>query len=188
MNYVAQNAPRIARALLEIAIKRGWPSLVDVLLAVCKSLEQQCWPTQHPLRQFPHALNPLLLHKLEDHGLTLERLWDMDATTIERIARHPRCGRPVRDVVDGFPDLSLDCDVQPITRSVLRVVLRITPEVREKDETRVSRHIQASCQSICIGAHTTASARCSVCALATWVVIWAVVGTAPPQTLAVQVA
>jgi len=58
MNYVAQNAPRIARALLDIVLKKGWPGMVESILTVCKSLEMMCWPSQHPLRQFIGQLGP----------------------------------------------------------------------------------------------------------------------------------
>lgn len=36
MMYVASNAPRIARALFEIAARRRWNSAADLLLTVCK--------------------------------------------------------------------------------------------------------------------------------------------------------
>jgi hypothetical protein len=36
MMYVAQNAPRVARALFEIALRRRWPSAAATLLEVCK--------------------------------------------------------------------------------------------------------------------------------------------------------
>jgi hypothetical protein len=36
MMYVAQNAPRISRALFEIALRRKWGSAAWVLLQVCK--------------------------------------------------------------------------------------------------------------------------------------------------------
>lgn len=64
-----QNAPRIARALFEIVLRRGWSSLTDTMLTVCKSLELQLWPHQHALRQFESVLAPEILWKLEDRSV-----------------------------------------------------------------------------------------------------------------------
>ena len=52
LNYVAANAPRLARSLFEMAGRRGWPGAADVALALCKAFERRAWPHEHPLRQF----------------------------------------------------------------------------------------------------------------------------------------
>ena len=36
MMYVAQNAPRICRALFEICLRRGWPQVAELVLSLCK--------------------------------------------------------------------------------------------------------------------------------------------------------
>lgn len=36
MNYVSQNAGRIARALFEICLRRGWSGAAEVCLTMCK--------------------------------------------------------------------------------------------------------------------------------------------------------
>ena len=36
MMYISQNAPRIARALFEIALRRGWSSLAELMLTLSK--------------------------------------------------------------------------------------------------------------------------------------------------------
>ncbi len=36
MMYISQNAPRIARALFEIALRRGWSSLAELMLTMSK--------------------------------------------------------------------------------------------------------------------------------------------------------
>ena len=49
--------------------------------------ERRLWPHQHALRQFEGALAPELLHKLEERGLDLDRLW---CAFLGRLA--PFCG------------------------------------------------------------------------------------------------
>ena len=41
---------------------------------------------------------------------------------------HPRMGAVVKKVLGNFPSLSLAATIQPITRTVLKVRLLITPE------------------------------------------------------------
>lgn len=36
MMYVSSNAPRIARAVFEICLRRGWSSCADLALTLCK--------------------------------------------------------------------------------------------------------------------------------------------------------
>jgi antiviral helicase SLH1 len=51
-NYVAQNAGRITRALLEIAVSRKWANASSVLMSMSKAIEKRMWPFDHPLKQF----------------------------------------------------------------------------------------------------------------------------------------
>lgn len=50
--FVSQNVCRIARALFEIALRRGWPALAARTLELAKCFEHRLWPEQSPLRQF----------------------------------------------------------------------------------------------------------------------------------------
>lgn len=44
--YVSANAGRIARALHEICLKRGWSGMAETTLEFCKCFELQLWPYQ----------------------------------------------------------------------------------------------------------------------------------------------
>ncbi|KAH9002313.1 Sec63 Brl domain-containing protein [Lactarius hatsudake] len=52
MQYVAQNAGRIVRALLEIAISKKWANTSAVLMGISKAIEKRLWPFDQPLKQF----------------------------------------------------------------------------------------------------------------------------------------
>eukprot|EP00879_Flechtneria_rotunda_P031132 GHRR01033984.1.p1 GENE.GHRR01033984.1~~GHRR01033984.1.p1 ORF type:complete len:725 (+),score=211.87 GHRR01033984.1:283-2457(+) len=131
--YVASNAPRIARALFEIAVRRKWNTAAGMLLELCKSLELRLWPDQHPLRQMEAALTPELLWKMEERGLTIERLDDMSASEIGAFLRHPAAGDKIRGCLDAFPRLGLEASLHPITRGVARIQLTITPQFSWRD-------------------------------------------------------
>jgi hypothetical protein len=52
MVYVTQSAGRIFRCLFEIAIKRGWAQMSEILLNTCKMVERRQWSSMTPLRQY----------------------------------------------------------------------------------------------------------------------------------------
>jgi activating signal cointegrator complex subunit 3 len=60
--------------------------------AAAQCLELRLWPEQHPLRQVEAALTPELLWKMEECGLSMERLDDMSAADIGAFLRHPAAG------------------------------------------------------------------------------------------------
>ena len=53
-----QSAGRILRALFEIAVLRGWSTLAQRCLTLCKMVSHQQWETQSPLRQVGAGLSP----------------------------------------------------------------------------------------------------------------------------------
>ncbi len=54
----------------------------------------------------------------------------MQASEIGAMLRHPAAGASVKTIVDAFPRISMEALLQPITRTVVRVQLTITPEFR----------------------------------------------------------
>lgn len=74
MAYVSQNIGRIARALFEISLKRGWALLSGRLLNICKSIEKQIWHFQSPMRQFEAQLKYDIINKIEEKSLSVEKV------------------------------------------------------------------------------------------------------------------
>lgn len=81
MNYIAQNAGRIARALFEICLKRGWSTMSNHFLSLAKAIDQRMRPNQCPLRQF-RELPIEVIQKLEDANADVDRLIDMEVKDI----------------------------------------------------------------------------------------------------------
>ena len=127
-SYVSQSVVRICRALFELCLRRGWPSLACATLSLAKAAERRMWPHQHPLRQFEGTLPAETLARLEGLGPSgaLERLADMSAHELAGLTRlNDAAGARIADCCAAFPRLEMSASVQPITRSVLRVALRI---------------------------------------------------------------
>ncbi len=81
-----------------------------------QAFERRLWPHQQPLRQFEGELKPELLMKIEDRNLDLDRLWDMSASDIGSLLRHPAAGDRIYRCLEAFPALQLDAQLHPITR------------------------------------------------------------------------
>lgn len=92
-------------------------------MAALQEFEKRLWHHKHLLRQFEGLLSPQVLNKLEDMGLTAERLYDMEAGEIGAIIRHPAAGSNVRGCLDCLPSLSMEAQLQPITRFFLFVLI-----------------------------------------------------------------
>ncbi|XP_066288135.1 activating signal cointegrator 1 complex subunit 3-like [Branchiostoma lanceolatum] len=126
MAYTVQNAGRILRGLFEITLRKGWPLMAGKLLELSKVVDRQLWPFEHPLHQFS-ILSKEILHKLEARSLSVHKIKDLQADEIGRMIHHVRMGKIVKQAVYQLPSLELDAAIQPITRTVLRVRLTISP-------------------------------------------------------------
>ena len=124
--YVTQSAGRIIRALFEICLKKGWSAVAKTALDLCKMAEKRMWPTMSPLRQFPHCPRDIL-QKAERIDVPWTSYFDLDPPRMGELLGMPKSGRVVCDLVSKFPRLDVQAQVQPITRSMLRVDLTITP-------------------------------------------------------------
>ncbi|KAJ1627390.1 Sec63 Brl domain-containing protein [Pavlovales sp. CCMP2436] len=133
MVYITQSASRLLRALHQIALTRGWAALGNKLLQTCIMVDRKMWLSQSPLRQFrtakgEYALPEEVIRKLEKKDFPWERFYDLQPNEIAELVRLPKMGKPIHRLVHQFPRLELSAHVQPITRTVLRVELTITPD------------------------------------------------------------
>ncbi|KAM3614996.1 uncharacterized protein V6R79_021978 [Siganus canaliculatus] len=137
LSYVAQNAARIVRALFEIALRKRWPAMTYRLLTLCKVIDKRLWGFTHPLRQFP-TLSHIVLNRLEEKKLTVDKLKEMRKDEIGHMLHHVNIGLSVKQCVHQIPSITMEAAIQPITRTVLRVRLVITPDFRWSDQVHGS--------------------------------------------------
>lgn len=132
-NYVSQNAARICRALFMIALNRHWGYQCLVLLGMCKSIEKRVWAYEHPFHQFD--LPQAVLRNLDEKGSvgSIESLRDMDQAEIGSMVHNQKMGSTIGKLLDNFPTVSVEAEIAPLNRDVLRVKLFITPEFRWND-------------------------------------------------------
>ena len=131
--YVAQNAARICRALFMIALNRRWGHQCLVLLSLCKSIEKQIWPFQHPFHQFD--LPQPILRNLDEksHISSIESLRDMEPAEIGQLVHNNKMGNTISKLLDNFPTLTVEAEIAPLNRDVLRIHLYLTADFRWND-------------------------------------------------------
>eukprot|EP00592_Proboscia_alata_P006048 CAMPEP_0194352806 /NCGR_PEP_ID=MMETSP0174-20130528/1245_1 /TAXON_ID=216777 /ORGANISM="Proboscia alata, Strain PI-D3" /LENGTH=2344 /DNA_ID=CAMNT_0039121105 /DNA_START=159 /DNA_END=7193 /DNA_ORIENTATION=- len=128
MAFVQQSAARIMRALFEIALKRKWSEITKLTLDFANMIASRVWKSQSPLRQFP-GVPDIVSRKLERKSdIEWGRYTDLTPQDLGELVGVPKMGRTIHRLVHQFPKLELSAHVQPLTRSLLRVELTLTPD------------------------------------------------------------
>ena len=123
--YVAKNASRIFRGLLDFSLFYGYANLSIKLLRWSKMVEKRLWVDfQHPLRQF-ESLKPIVLMKLEDKKLDLDKLLDYDKREISNLLGYPDIGKVIKNYIARIPYLSVELTVLPITCTIIQTKIDI---------------------------------------------------------------
>lgn len=139
MAYVAQNAGRIARALLEIAISRNWAAVASVLIRLCVSIERRLWALDHPMVQFLHKrmLKEGTVHMIERwaNNWEIEDLASMSAAELGALIHlNEKHGEAVLACATQFPSLDLDYRLRPLGSDVLKVAVHVTRKFSWNDK------------------------------------------------------
>lgn len=129
LNYVAQQSGRICRALFMIALNRRWGYQCLVLLTMAKSIERRLWPFQHPLHQFDLP-KPVLSQLDSKENLTIETMKEMESAEIGSLVHNISAGKKIASILNNFPTLTVEAEIAPLNRDVLRIKLYITPEFK----------------------------------------------------------
>ncbi|KAI9731600.1 MAG: DEIH-box ATPase [Cirrosporium novae-zelandiae] len=138
--YVTQSAGRILRAIFEISLKKGWASVAKTALELCKMAEKRMWPTMTPLRQFPTCPRDIV-QKAERIDVPWLSYFDLDPPRMGELIGLPKAGKTICNLVQRFPRLEIQAQVQPMTRSMLRVELTITPNFEWDDSLHAGAEI-----------------------------------------------
>lgn len=133
MSYITQNAVRIARALFSIELRRNNSILAGRLLMMSKMFERQQWDFQTPMRQF-HSIPFDIIDKIENRGLSVYALREMDAKEIGSMLRNQKYGQIIGKYAEEFPLLDIEASLQPITRTVLRIRIFVTADFKWNDK------------------------------------------------------
>jgi len=122
IQYVAQNAGRIVRALLEIAISKKWANASAVLMGISKAIEKRLWPFDQPLKQF--NLKQDVYYRLEQWAddYSASELVRMSAAEIGKLVHlNPIHGQAILDAAKQLPAVQVSHSLRPLGPDVLRI-------------------------------------------------------------------
>jgi len=122
MHYVAQNAGRIVRALLEIAISKKWANASAVLMGISKAIEKRLWPFDHPLKQF--TLKQDVYYGLEQWAddYFVSELVRMSAAELgELVHLNASHGQAILNAARQLPSIQVSYSLCPLGPDVLRI-------------------------------------------------------------------
>ena len=110
------------------------------LLRLAKSVDNQFWWFQTPLRHFESELPLHLLKAIESRQLSVNRTaYDAYASTLALLDMRPEevgqlcrgkkeIGQKVQHFIGMIPNPQIACKVLPVTRDVLRFQVEVTPD------------------------------------------------------------
>jgi activating signal cointegrator complex subunit 3 len=127
LNYIIQNSSRVCRALFEMETIRAHPATSQVFLSVGKCIERRVWETDHPLMQFNYDYPDAVLARLQERKPKMSLLAEMTDKELGSLVHNQRVGASIAALVRFFPNVELHAEIQPVTRTVLRVKATITP-------------------------------------------------------------
>jgi antiviral helicase SLH1 len=125
--YVAQNAGRIIRALLEIALSRKWGNAAFVLASMSKSIEKQLWSYQNPLKQ--SKLQYMVMHNLETYAddYTPGELAEMTPAQVgDLIKMNDKHGAAIVAVAKQFPTVGVTYELRPLSHDLLQIHVHLS--------------------------------------------------------------
>ncbi|CDF33920.1 activating signal cointegrator 1 complex subunit 3, helc1, putative [Chondrus crispus] len=144
LSYVVQSCTRLLRALFEVSLSRGYPSLSLASLELARASESRIWPFQHPLWQFTYSarrgggltIQQETVATIEASGEkgTLACLREMTREELSILVRAPKMALTVIKVARAVPTLAiLSATVAPLSRTVLQFEVRLRPNFRWYD-------------------------------------------------------
>lgn len=126
MAYIAQNAARICRSLFFMGLNRRWGVFTRHMLEICKAVDKQLWPFQHPMNQF--QLQPQIIKLLEARKPTMDHLRELDSGELGDLVHNKGMGPKLHKLIGRFPYLLIDVECFPITTNVMRIHATIEPD------------------------------------------------------------
>uniref|UniRef100_A0A914KRM4 Activating signal cointegrator 1 complex subunit 3 n=1 Tax=Meloidogyne incognita TaxID=6306 RepID=A0A914KRM4_MELIC len=125
--YISQNAGRIARAIFEIALRRGWAQTTEACLTMAKCIEQRLWPFNSPLRHLADVdlLSFNIVQKIESRRMNLFSLYDMDAKDLGYLCSGD--GKVIYEAIRMLPFIDVEANIRPITCTIIQIEALLYP-------------------------------------------------------------
>ena len=128
MVYVSQSASRLLRAIHEIVLSKRWSSLSKSTLELCKMVDRRMWLSNSPFRQFGPSVPKEITRASEASHLQWVNYFNLDASELAEAINFRGHSQRAYELLQHFPRLSASCYAQPITPTLLRLQVQVSPE------------------------------------------------------------
>jgi pre-mRNA-splicing helicase BRR2 len=126
MHFIKENAARIARAIHEIVLMKGFASVAELSLDLCRKIDLRMTSCHSPLRQFSEELEPEIINKLETRTYHINELRVLKPDKLADVLRCDfKTGERVYKLLRYLPKLKIEASIKPVSKKSLRVDLVI---------------------------------------------------------------
>jgi len=128
MHFIKDNAARLARAIHEIVLLKGYAYVAELSLDLCRKIDLRMTSCHSPLRQFAEDLDQNIISRLERKNYHIDELRVLKADKLAELLRcDHKIGDQVYKILKYLPKIKIEASIKPISKSSLRVDLSIVP-------------------------------------------------------------
>ncbi|KAK9172680.1 U5snrp Brr2 SFII RNA helicase (sec63 and the second part of the RNA) [Cryptosporidium meleagridis] len=124
LHFIAQSAPRIFRAIFNLAIKRRWPTLARRSLKIATMIERRSWEAMLPLRQFK-GISEEVVKRLEKKDINWNTYYSFTSNQLGEMLKSSKLGPVLYNLIRKIPRLEISGNIFPIDSKILQVDLVI---------------------------------------------------------------
>lgn len=126
MHFIKDNAARLARAIFEVVLMKGYAQVAELALDFCRKIDKRMTVCHSVLRQFADDLDPNILSRLEKRNYHVDELRVLKADKITELLRcDRRDGERVARLLGYLPKFDLKATSRPVSRDALKIDLSI---------------------------------------------------------------
>lgn len=135
MHFIRENAARLARAIHEIVLMKGYAHVAELSLDLCRKIDKRMTVCHSALRQFSGTLDADIITKLERKDYNIDELRVLKSDKLTELLRCERkYGEKVYKLLKYLPKLKIEASIKPISTSSLKIELTIQPDFSWNEE------------------------------------------------------
>lgn len=128
MHFIKDNAARLARAIHDIVLLKGFASIAELSLDLCRKIDLRMTACHSPLRQFSDDLDADIVNKLEKKNYHIDELRVLKSDKLTELLRCDyKIGERVHKMLKYLPKLKIEASMKPISKSSIKVDMTIVP-------------------------------------------------------------
>lgn len=135
MHFIKDNAARLARAIHEIVLLKGYAMVSELSFDLCRKIDKRMTICHSPLRQFADEINMNLISRLERKTYRVDELRILKPDKLSELLRCDRSqGDMIARLLKLLPKFKIEASVKPISKNLMKIDLSLYPDFEWSDE------------------------------------------------------